>query len=224
VCEKNKIGSSVAGKCSQMANEYDRKKEQGWHGPEVVFGLVYSFVNPGESVLDIGIGTGLGSLLFHKAGLHVYGMDMSPEMLKVCRKKGFAEDLKVHDLTVEPYPYSTTSLDHAVCIGVLNHFEDLRPVFNETSRILKDNGIFAFVVAGRKSDEESSFEVEHGDSRTIMSLHSEEQINELLHNTDFVLIREFKFPVSGHKRQGQPLPLKVYVARKQKGFEQPDQT
>lgn len=103
---------------SSMVNDYDSKAEEyNWRGPEVAFGLSYSFVNPGESVLDIGIGTGLGSILFHKAGLHVYGMDVSTEMLEASRGKRFATDLKEHDLTVEPYPYDAGSLDHAVCLG-----------------------------------------------------------------------------------------------------------
>ena len=88
---------------SSLASHYDSKAEEyNWRGPEVVFGLSYSFVNPGESVLDIGIGTGLGSALFHKAGLHVYGMDVSTEMLDACRSKGFATDLKKHDLGSTP--------------------------------------------------------------------------------------------------------------------------
>ena len=211
---------SFAEKCGQTAAEYDRSKEaQGWRGPEVVFGLMYAFIRPGDSVLDIGIGTGLGSLLFHKAGLHVYGMDISPKMLEVCAKKGFTEDLKVHDLTEEPYPYTTASMDHAVCVGVMNHFEDLITVFRETSRILKDNGIFAFIVADRSSGEGSSFEVAHVGSRTTMFRHSSEQIVSLLHETGFDLLRELEFSVRGHMMTSRPLCLKAYAVKRQKRIE-----
>jgi predicted TPR repeat methyltransferase len=213
----DKIDETVAGKCGRMANEYDRrKKEQGWHGPEVVFGLMCEFISPGESILDIGIGTGLGSVLFHRAGLHVCGMDMSPEMLEFCKKKRFAENLKVHDLTAEPYPYLAESFDHAICVGVLNHFENLHPVFRETSRILKDKGIFAFIVADRKNGEQASFKVEHGDSQTTMHRHSSEQIKKLLNDTGFTLTKEVDFSVPGHKEKDRPLQLKTYVAERQK--------
>ena len=221
--ERKDSDLSIAERCGQMAAEYDRSKDaQGWRGPEVVFGLVYAFVSPGESVLDIGIGTGLGSLLFHKAGLHVYGMDMSPQMLEVCAKKGFTKDLKVHDLTEEPYPYTTASMDHAVCVGVMNHFEDLLTVFRETSRILKDNGIFAFIVAERSSGEGSSFEVAHADSRTTMYRHSSEQIESLLHETGFALLREIEFSVRGHKETSQPQRLKAYAVKRQRRIEPKD--
>ena len=46
-----------------MSGDYDKKAEEyDWRGPEVAFGLAYAFVNPGESILDIGIGTGLSSI------------------------------------------------------------------------------------------------------------------------------------------------------------------
>ena len=68
---------------------YDKQAEvSGWFGPEVVFGLAYTHVHPGQTILDIGIGTGLGSVLFRKAGLKIHGMDISPEMLDTCRRKG----------------------------------------------------------------------------------------------------------------------------------------
>jgi len=206
---------------SSMVNDYDSKAEEyNWRGPEVAFGLSYSFVNPGESVLDIGIGTGLGSILFHKAGLHVYGMDVSTEMLEACRGKRFATDLKEHDLTVEPYPYDAGSLDHAVCLGVLNFFRDLRPVFREVGRILRDDGVFVFVVADRAPGEEAWFVVgpEHtqSDSTVTMYRHGTEEINGLLNDNDFTLVRCLEFPVPMDRERTKVLRAKAYVASRKR--------
>jgi SAM-dependent methyltransferase len=206
-------GRSVASRCNEMATEYDRSKDaQGWRGPEVVFGLMYAFVHAGESVLDIGIGTGLGSHLFHKAGLRVHGMDISPRMLEVCAKKKIAEELKLHDLTVEPYPYSAASLDHAICVGVLNHFEDPGPVFREVSRILGDDAVFGFVVADRNPGEGPSFDVEHADSRATMFRHGRDRIGSLLDEAGFEFLRELEFSVAGHRDSNRRMRLKAYVA------------
>ena len=204
-----------------MVSEYDLKAEEyHWRGPEVVFGLSYAFVNPGESVLDIGIGTGLGSILFHKAGLHVYGMDISTKMLEACRGKKFATDLKKHDLTVEPYPYDTASLDHAVCLGVLNFFGDLRLVFRQVARIVRDDGIFVFVVGDRNAGEEAEFVVgpEHtqSDSNVTMYRHGTEEINGLLNDNDFALLRSLEFPVPMDREKTMVLRSKAYVARRKR--------
>ena len=123
------------------AEQYDRKAtEAEWLDPEIVFGLAYPFVAPGDSILDIGIGTGLSSALFSRAGLKVYGMDASKDMLDVCRKKNMAERLEVHDLRTPPYPFENTSINHAVCTGVMHLFASLDVIFAETARIMKKNG------------------------------------------------------------------------------------
>ena len=99
---------------------YDEEAEaSGWYGPEVAFGLAFKHVMPGQSILDIGIGTGLGSVLFRKAGLDVHGMDISSQMLDVSRSKGFGS-LQRHDLRKLPYPYESESMHHAICTGVFN--------------------------------------------------------------------------------------------------------
>ncbi|MEN6474088.1 MAG: class I SAM-dependent methyltransferase [Syntrophaceae bacterium] len=211
---------SVAERCSAAAKEYDSSKgAQGWRGPEAVFGLMYASVGSGDSLLDIGIGTGLGSVLFHKAGLLVHGMDLSREMLDVCREKNIAEELKVHDLTLDPYPYTTASLHHAVCIGVLNHFESLDLVFREVSRILKDNGIFGLVVVDRNPEEASSFDVEHAGSRHTMFRHCKAEISDLLGNHGFEFLRELEFTVPAHKAGSQPMRMKAYAVRRMKRIE-----
>ena len=41
---------------------YDKRiKEYGWVGSEVAFGMAYEYTSPSQTILDIGIGTGLGS-------------------------------------------------------------------------------------------------------------------------------------------------------------------
>ena len=144
----------------EMITAYDEEAEAtGWYGPEVVFGLTYAYVQPGQSMLDIGIGTGLGSILFLKAGLEIHGMDISPQMLAACRSKGFSS-LHLQDLSKTPYPFDPESIDHAVCTGVLNFFSDPSPVFQEASRILRKGGLFAFVVGDRSENGAHAIEVD----------------------------------------------------------------
>jgi cyclopropane fatty-acyl-phospholipid synthase-like methyltransferase len=76
------------------------------------------FIRPGQTILDIGIGTGLGSEPFFQAGIRIVGIDVNEEMLDACRKKGFAVCLLRHDLTVVPYPFGDETFDQAISTGV----------------------------------------------------------------------------------------------------------
>lgn len=56
-------------------------KAHGWYAADVVFGLVFEYLTPGQRILDLGCGTGLASEPFARFGLEVYGIDGSPNML-----------------------------------------------------------------------------------------------------------------------------------------------
>jgi predicted TPR repeat methyltransferase len=206
-----------------MITAYDKEAvATGWYGPEVAFGLIYAHVHPGQSMLDIGIGTGLGTVLFRKAGLKVHGMDISPKMLDVCRSKGITS-LRLHDLSKPPYPYDSESMDHAVCTGVFNFFSDLSPVFQEASRIIRNGGLFVFVVGDRSEKEAHAIEVggEHTKSeKTVtMFLHSEKQIAELLARYGFEPLRDLSFTVFMDRERTKSMPARSYLVRKRTGIE-----
>ena len=207
----------------EMITAYDEEAEAtGWYGPEVAFGLTYAHVQPGQSMLDIGIGTGLGSILFLKAGLEIHGIDISPQMLDVCRSKGFSS-LHLHDLSKTPYPFDSDTIDHAVCTGVFNFFSDLSPVFQETSRILRKGGLFVFVVGDRSENEAHTIEVgaEHTKSeKTVtMYLHSAKQIAELMARYGFEPLRDLSFTVFMDRERTKSMPARSYLARRRTGIE-----
>jgi predicted TPR repeat methyltransferase len=189
----------------------------GWFGPEVVFGLSYAYIEPDQSILDIGIGTGLGSDLFRKAGLKVYGMDISPQMLDACRSKGLTA-VQLHDLTKMPYPFDSESMEHAVCTGVMNFFSDLSPFFKETARILRTGGLFAFVVGDRAEDQPGEIAVgpEHTNTEEIvtMYLHSPKQIDSYIEKNRFSLMRSLAFTVYLDRERTNGLQARAYLARK----------
>jgi predicted TPR repeat methyltransferase len=206
----------------ERAEDYDREAEEiDWRGPGIVFGLASPYIRPEQSIIDIGIGTGLGSEPFHEAGLHVTGMDISEEMLEACRQKGFCDRLVRHDLTVAPYPFGDASFDHAVSTGVFQFFEELRPVFEEVRRILKDGGVFVFVTGDRVQG--GSHTVVAGPEHTgtgspvTMYCHSVREVKDWLEGNGFSLIDTVRFTVwmdSGHSEE---FPMRAYLARKNAG-------
>jgi predicted TPR repeat methyltransferase len=128
-----------------FASDYDQQVQAyGWWGHEALFGLCFEYVRPHECLLDVGIGTGLSSALFARAGLQVFGFDSSMAMLKRCGAKNIAVELKHFDLTTMLWPYRDASFDHVITCGVLHFLADLGPVFAEASRVIRSRGIFAF--------------------------------------------------------------------------------
>jgi predicted TPR repeat methyltransferase len=204
-----------------IAEDYDAEaKSTSWLGPEVAFGLAREHIAPGQSVLDLGIGTGLGSMPFREAGLLVHGMDISQEMLDACRWKGF-EYLTRHDLASQPYPYAAGSFDHVVCIGVLPFFRDLSAVFAETQRLLKTGGLFVFVTADRTEDEKTELVVgpEHtGTGQSVtMYRHSRGQISRWLEESGFISLESVPFVIYMDSEKTETMPGECYAARKAAG-------
>jgi predicted TPR repeat methyltransferase len=207
----------------EMIAAYDEEAEAtGWYGPEVAFGLTYAHVQPGQSMLDIGIGTGLGSILFLKAGLEIHGMDISSPMLDVCRSKGFSS-LYLHDLNKTPYPFDSESIDHAVCTGVFNFFSNLSPVFQEASRIIRKSGLFVFVAGDSSKKEVQTIKVgtEHtkSENTVTMYLHSTKQIAKLMARYGFEPMRDLSFTVFMDRERTKSMPARSYLATKRTGIE-----
>jgi predicted TPR repeat methyltransferase len=176
---------------AEHAKNYDKKaKEASWFGSEILLQLSRQYIQPGENILDLGIGTGLTSVLFRSSGLHVYGMDFSSEMLNICKTKKIAEDLKEHDLREKPYPYADASMDHIICGGVLHVFKDLSIIFEEVSRIIRKDGTFAFTCASNdNSQNEVEEEVDHkhmGEKVKIYQ-HSQTAIEDTLKRYNLIL-------------------------------------
>ena len=188
----------------EFASTYDSQvKEYNSYGHEVLFGMCYEYIKPGDSLLDLGIGTGLSSVLFAKAGLEITGLDGSREMLKECRKKCFAKELKQCDIQDVPLPYSDNAFSNIVCCGVFHFFGDLEPMFKEVSRIIKPGGIFAFTILAQISEkEEKSAKLNQDDYSEKITywevpvfMHSYRYIEKLLQVCGFDRFKKLKFLV-----------------------------
>lgn len=203
----------------ESAAQYDNEAlATGWHGPAVAFGLAFPYIHPGESILDIGIGTGLGSERFFKAGLRVYGIDTSDGMLEICRKKGFTARLINHDLTNVPYPFGDGSCHHVVSTGVFQFFDNLDPVFMEVHRILQDRGIFVFIIGDRNPDEPAEVTVGPEQTGTDMSVtmyrHTLYQITSWLEHNRFRLVDTLEFTIWMDRGRSMRFPARAYLAQK----------
>jgi predicted TPR repeat methyltransferase len=205
------------------ALEYDHQaRKTNWLGPEVIFGLVYEYVKPGDTLLDLGIGSGLSSIRFHQAGLTICGLDGSGDVLEVCRAKGFTADLRQHDLRDLPLPYASDSFDHVISVAVLNSFDDLSPLFEEVSRITKTPGLFAFTLEEQKPGQEDQYtinrvevnELPNPDTAVVLYRHHRETITRLLKANGFNPIKALEFLAFEYPAESRGVFFTAFVAKK----------
>jgi predicted TPR repeat methyltransferase len=132
----------------EIAAEYDDQvKAYDAYGYSALFGMTFEYVEKNDKLLDLGIGTGLAAEPFARIGLDIWGLDADPDMLAACRTKGFATELRQHDLTTAQLPYPDRMFDHVISSGVFHFFGDLSALFSEVRRVLKPGGVFAFSYA-----------------------------------------------------------------------------
>lgn len=111
--------------------------------------LCYPFIleeirakNP-HSLLDIGCGTGeiLRLIRQDNKEIALFGLDLSPEMVKTARSKEIdGADIIVGDS--ENLPYPDASFDAVICCQSFHHYPHPEKAFQSAYRVLKPDGLF----------------------------------------------------------------------------------
>jgi ubiquinone/menaquinone biosynthesis C-methylase UbiE len=109
-------------------------------------------IQPGETVLDVGCGTGDLTLAAKRAagaGARVYGIDASPEMIGVAQKKTALANLQI-EYRLEPIEhlsFTDNSFDVVLSSLMVHHLPDdlKRAGLQEIYRVLKPRGRLVIV-------------------------------------------------------------------------------
>lgn len=121
-------------------------KGKGFGPGAVGFGVAKT-VGTGKKVLDIGCGTGGCLMPLREAGNEVFGVDVSPAALKLCREKGF--DVMEYDVENDPVDplLAKGPFDAVVLADVLEHLMDPIAVLKDkVLPVLKPGGIVVATV------------------------------------------------------------------------------
>ena len=97
--------------------------------------LVRGLIPPGSRVLDVGCG--LGDLLAPIAGRSV-GIDVSPRMIAMARKRHPELDLRVVDVEHDPLPEGP--FDAVVLSNAVGHLSDIQLALERVSSVVAANG------------------------------------------------------------------------------------
>lgn len=120
---------------------------------DFILSLLKSYAPEGNSILELGCGTGIHAQLIAEAGYQVHGIDLSDSMLKIAQARKEGLDLAVRGrldfLAGDVRDYNTNnkfdivlSLFHVFSYQVRN--EDLRRAFDTAARHLDSGGVFIF--------------------------------------------------------------------------------
>lgn len=114
-------------------------------GPFAEALVEWSDIQPGETVLDVGCGTGAAAryaATIVKPNGRVIGVDINPGMLEVARTVSATEgnaiewrELSAYELTRE-----ITNVDVVLCAQVLQFLADRQQALSEMGRVLKSDG------------------------------------------------------------------------------------
>jgi len=107
-------------------------------------------INENTHVLDVGCGVGGPAVyIADQTGCKVTGIDVSDvgvEMANKLAKKANLEDrTDFHIGDAMKMPFSDNTFDLAISLNVMNVFEDKAGLFKEVLRVLKPQGIWAFL-------------------------------------------------------------------------------
>ena len=106
-------------------------------------------------VLEIGIGSGLNLPFYSGEVGRVYGVEPSPELQKLARKRsiGKAIDVELFSQSAEePIPLRDQSVDTVVMTWTLCSIADPARALQQMKRVLKPSGRMIFVEHGRAPD------------------------------------------------------------------------
>jgi demethylmenaquinone methyltransferase/2-methoxy-6-polyprenyl-1,4-benzoquinol methylase len=101
----------------------------------------------GGHVLDVATGTGLVAAELLRRGFAVTGVDLSPEMLAVARRR-FGDEVELINASAEALPLASESFDHLTVTHVLRYVADPGATLAELARVVRPGGFVALLEFG----------------------------------------------------------------------------
>lgn len=208
---------------NDFAKDYDVfVQNHQWLGTDIMFGMMYEYIQSGQKLLDIGIGTGISSLLFRNIGLKIYGIDGAINMLNLCKEKNITTMLELVDLTKDAVWFNGQFFDHVISHGVFHLIGNLKDIFNRVSSILTTGGYFGFTYVKYdfggdyvNSMTKGVYEMKKEYSTTVSYQHDDKYILSLLSENTFHIIKKTEFIAFENKETNEKTYFTIIIAQRQ---------
>ena len=139
----------------QFSGEYDARMrgQLSYRAPEILrelAGLVIAA--QGLDILDLGCGTGLAGIAFKDIAARIDGVDLSPAMAAIARKRNIYDNIIIADLETALNDLSQR-YDLVLAADTFVYLGDLAVVFRGAARALRENGYFLFTVEKSETED-----------------------------------------------------------------------
>jgi len=196
-----------------MAEAFDTLRFSGPIGrliAETQEQLIAAFLAPlaGQTILDVGTGTGRAALALAARGAHVTGVDASAEMLAVAERRAKAASIDVRFAQGDAHGLAFTdrSFDAVVCLRVLMHTPDWRRSLAELCRVADRRVVFDYpALSSAAALEAVTRHLAHalGAHVEAYRVFSDRAVTAALRTSGFRIVdmhRQFVVPIALHKR------------------------
>jgi len=160
------------------AEERDRSELQDWKLQEREQFLRRLQQEGCETFLEIGAGTGRDSLFFQQNGLHVTTVDLSEEMVRLCKEKGLAD---VHCMDFTYLDFEPGRFDAVYALNCLLHLPkaEIDLTLEQICKVLGPNGLFYYGVYGGQ-DSEGVWDQDDYEPKRFFSFYEDDAIQEMV--------------------------------------------
>lgn len=128
---------------NQIAEEFVEGSRIHNHLSRSAYYSMLDFDMSNKKVLDVGCGDGYDLQRFSKSGALTYGIDSSEELVNKAKKMTSESNISLG--LMENLPYQNEFFDVVLSKYVLQTSRDLRRALNEMDRVLKPQGILAYL-------------------------------------------------------------------------------
>ena len=105
--------------------------------------ILGSFDLSQSNVLELGAGTGKNTAWLLEKASEITAADFSEEMLSKAKARFGTENVTFQQTDLrEKWPFAASSFDVITCSLILEHIQNLDHIFEEASRVLRDEGLF----------------------------------------------------------------------------------
>ena len=175
-------------------------------------------LQPESKVLDAGCGFGRDTNLLAKKGLDIVGLDLSPGLIQVAKKK--FPQLKFIEGDFLKLPFKNEYFDgiwaHASLVH-LESVEDVKKALKEFNRVLKSKGVIHILVRANISNKKFETETDKKtNSKKFFQYFFKDEIETLIKDAGFSTVKlyQFKDPNSAKKYNERLVEWIRFLGRK----------